>query len=135
MWKALPLIFLCFPCLAADEEDWRLNRLNERYEDFYAHRKSDATYDLVRKAGAQEVSQQRQKWDAEMSRARADFVRNRKPPPDAGPFLREWSAEHDRADREEEASRRQYVEVVNRIERLERKGKHIPGYVEYDLEP
>jgi hypothetical protein len=142
MWRFLvPFLAVIFVgsaasvSLAESDEDWRIQRLNERYDDFFARRKADAAYNRERQVGSSEVKKERQKWDSEMNRARVDFIVHRPPPADLGPALTEWNKEHDRQEQEAQHAERRYSDFQHRLEMIEAKAKHIPDNVEYNLEP
>ena len=133
MMKFLVLLLIGCPAFAS-EEDWRVHRLNARYDDFFAREKQEEAYDERREAGAREVTRERQEWDKKMSIARLEFIRSKPPPPDLGPAYREWAAEVKKQNQQYEQSRLRYVETQNYIKKLEAKAKHIPGRLEYDLQ-
>ncbi len=134
MWR-----FLLILCLANTafglEEDWRVQLLNERYQDFFNRLKEKEAYDRVREAGAKDLVKERRDWSREMDVARRDYIRNRKAPPDDGPGFREWAAAQKQWLKEHDMARIHYVEIENRIHLLERSAKKIPENVEYDLQP
>lgn len=122
------------PSAHAAEEDWRVQRLNARYEDFFARRKRAQEYDERREAGAGEVKTERQKWDQEMKKAREHFIATRPPPPNLDAAYLEWAKQKEKESQEHNQARKQYVDVQNRIEKLEESAKKIPEDLEYNLD-
>jgi hypothetical protein len=119
---------------ASTDEDWRVRRLNERYDDFFAHAKREREFDKEREAGAGEVKKADTQWDREMAAAAREFIKNRPPPPNLDAAYHEWESEQKKYAQQHEADREQYVRVKDRIERLEKTSKKIPANLEYGLD-
>lgn len=122
------------PQTRASDEDWRVKRLNERYDDFFARRKQIEEYDAKREAGAAEVEKENTKWDEKMDKAREQFIASRPPPPNLDAAYQEWAKEQEKFEREHEQARDSYVSVEKRVESLEKTAKKIPEDLEYDLD-
>jgi hypothetical protein len=118
----------------AADEDWRIQRLNERYEDFFSHRKWEKEFEKMREAAYRDVLVQREKWDKQMDIDREQFIKNRPPPPNLDAAYREWAEQQRKYAKEYEHWQQQYVDLKDRIERLEKTAKKIPENVEYDLD-
>jgi chromosome segregation ATPase len=132
-WILLILVGLAVESAIGAEEDWRVQRLNDRYNDFFQRRREEQAYDDHRQAAANEVKKERQQWDKEMAQAREEFIRSKPPPPNLEGAYKEWAAEKAKQEAEYKAARTEYTEIKNRVEKLEQTAKHIPGDVEYDL--
>lgn len=122
------------PQVRASDEDWRVKRLNERYDDFFARRKQLEEYEAKREAGASEVEKENAKWDEKMNKAREQFIASRPPPPNLDGAYQEWVKEQEKFQREHEQAREHYVSVEQRVENLEKSAKKIPEDLEYDLD-
>jgi lipopolysaccharide biosynthesis regulator YciM len=133
MWRILLLLAVGLPAFAL-EEDWRVQRLNERFEDFYSRLRVEEEFAEKRQAAAKDVEKQRKDWNKEMEAARMDYIKNKPKPPDVGPAVKEWSEHEEKSVKEREIARRHYVDVKNHIEILERSAKKIDENKEYDLE-
>jgi len=134
MWRFLLILTVSFPVFAL-EEDWRVQRLNERYDDFFAHLRAEEAYAQKRQAAGAEVEKERKVWAKEMDAARLAYIKAKKAPPDERPAYREWALEDQKWHSQQETARRHYVEIENRIERLKKSAKRIPEDREYDLDP
>jgi hypothetical protein len=130
----LILVLFGLPTFALDE-DWRVQTLDMRYEDFFNRLKQEKVYDDHREAGAIEVHDQRESWEQQMNRAREAYSRERKAPPDMHKAFAEWSEAQEIWVRKREKAREEYVQVKNHILQLQEHAKKIPGNLEYDLDP
>ena len=125
---------VCHSTAFASDEDWRIKRLNERYEDFFAHRRHEKEFEKMREKAYREVIALREKWDEQMDVARRNFIKNRPPPPNLDAAYREWAADEKKYQKEYDHWQQQYVDLKDRIERLEKTAKKIPENLEYDLD-
>lgn len=135
MWRVLLFMTLVAGVAKASEESWRLERMSERYEDFFKRLKDIESYNDHREAGAEEVVKERRAWVQKMETARQDYVNNKKAPPDQTAAHNAWLAEQEKWHKDHETGREQYVEVKNHVELIQRSSKRIPEDVEYDIEP
>lgn|GEM_PF-6883907 len=122
------------PQVRASDEDWRVKRLNERYDDFFARRKQLDEFEARREAGATEVEKGNAKWDQQMNNAREKFVESRPPPPNLDAAYQQWADEQKKFEREHEQAREEYISVESRVQKLEKSAKKIPEDLEYDLD-
>lgn len=111
-----------------------MQRLNERYSDFFARRHELQVYESKREAAGVEVTRvNTQEERAKKAEAQA-YARRPKPPADTGPALRAWDVDNGKWARQREEARREYVEVQNHVRRMEKTAKKIPENLEYDLQ-
>ena len=88
----------------------------------------------MREKAYREVIALREKWDEQMDVARRNFIKNRPPPPNLDAAYREWAADEKKYQKEYDHWQQQYVDLKDRIERLEKTAKKIPENLEYDLD-
>jgi hypothetical protein len=134
MWRVIWLLAIVHPAFGS-EEDWRLQRFNQRYEDFFARLKREQAFDERREAGAKVAKEQRLEWQNKMLAARNEYIRSRKAPPDMAPAYKQWALDQQRWATEHEIARKRYVEIENQIRDLEKRLKKSLENAEYELDP
>jgi hypothetical protein len=111
-----------------------VERINERYDDFFRARKSREEREKRREAAKINVRERRLARQHKLELARREFVKNRHPKPDDSHRQAWFDAQLKERERKMEARRRCYVQNKNEAEQILKRGRAIPGLLEYDLE-
>lgn len=112
-----------------------VDRLNQRYDDFERyHRNREARLELLQKS-APDVKKAREEHKKRLEKARLEYVRVPKDKNREAILERAWEAEQKERQKLLEESRACYVHEQNVREQWLKRGRAIPGNMEYDLDP
>lgn len=122
----------CDPNVAGGERV--VERINERYDDFFRYHRHLEEREKARDKGRGENKKMLAEHEARMEKARLEYIKNRRPAPDRADL--ELKAEQERKERNRrlEIARRCYIQQRNQGEALLKRGRMIPGDKEYELE-
>lgn len=112
-----------------------LERLNQKYQDYFTHQQKEKRFETQRRAGAKQAKAERAREEQAYERARKQFIKQRKAEPDPTPLRRAWEAEQRREAREYERARKAYRLKRQRIEKVEKSARQIPEEIESGLVP
>ncbi|MBX3023062.1 MAG: hypothetical protein KF799_15405 [Bdellovibrionales bacterium] len=111
-----------------------VERINERYDDFFRYQRHLEERERARDKGRGENKAMLKEHEAKLEKARLEYIKNRRPPPDR----RELEKQAEAADKERkqrmELARRCYVEEQNAAEAVLKRGRKIPGNQEFGLD-
>lgn len=117
------------------EEKRRVERLNERYDDFYKRRSEMEANEELRERNADEIKKLRAQYAEGHEKARQEFVKNRKPKEKEDPRLEQEWLEQEQARKEmNKMARNCFVRSKEDLKAIEKKGRRIPEMKEYDLD-
>jgi hypothetical protein len=111
-----------------------VERINQRYDDFYRYRHDLEVRDEERRKGVADVHAKREIHEKEMERALRDYEVHVRPRPDTSKLEAAYLAEQKQRDARLEAARECYVQQKEHALRLESHGRRIPEKLEYDIE-
>ena len=111
-----------------------IQRLNERYDDFFKHQREQEEWDQRRDVGREKIKEVREAHKEQLERAREEYVQSRRAKPDDKAAYQKWLANEAAWKEKLDVARRKLVEKRNTVEDLRRRGRSIPPLKEYDLE-
>lgn len=111
-----------------------VERINERYDDFFRRQHEIERRDVEREKDAQDIKKVRAQHDQEMEKAREQYVKSRKQTV-VDPHLEQaWNEEQKMWKKKNQEARNCYVRTRDEVETIEKKGRRIPENKEYDLD-
>lgn len=111
-----------------------VERINERYDDFFRYQRHQEERDRERNKGRGENKARLAQREKQIEKARQEYVRNRRPPPDRRDLEAQFEAAQKKRVAKNEAARRCYVQQRQKAEQILKRGRLIPGNLEYQLE-
>lgn len=139
----LLLLALMAPALArascgddttAKEEAKMVERINQRYDDFFSRQHELEADRERREKESGEIKELRQQIVAEHEKARADYVKNRKKAVVDPRLEKEWNESEMAWKEQNKMARNCFVRSRDAVRVIEKKGRRIPGNREYDLD-
>ena len=121
---------------AAMEEDTQssIERINQRYDDFFRRQRELEKRDAERVLKSGEVKRARVAREAMLEEARASYVKSRKKVSENPRLEAEWNEHEKEWVESNKAARSRFVQKKQTVENMQKKGRRIPGNQEYDLE-
>lgn len=142
-WAFTMLVVILLPlgagaadCGSEDTAETRamVERINQRYDDFFRRQRELDETDQRRERDSQEIKATRLDHSRQVELTRQEYVKNRKITVVDPRLERDWLAE-DKAWKDQiKNSRRCYAERKRALEAIERRGRRIPGNLEFGLE-
>lgn len=111
-----------------------VERINERYDDFFRVQKAREEREKRMESSKENLREKRLARERELEIARLEFVKNRRPKPDDSHLQAQFEAQMKARNQKIEAMRQCYVRNKNAAEQILKRGRAIPGLIEYDLE-
>jgi DNA repair exonuclease SbcCD ATPase subunit len=122
-------------CVSEESEiHANVERLNQRYDDFFHRRQRLEQEYQERLAGAAEVARQRAALAEQHAKARADYVHTHKVEKPDPRLETHWLEEQKVLRQQEELTRQRYVDDRDAILKAEKRGRRIPPMLEFDLD-
>jgi hypothetical protein len=112
-----------------------VERLNQRYQDYFIHEKDARRFETQREKGVAEVKKERTQEEKLQEKARLAYIQARRKTPDPTPNRLKWEGDQRREAKAAEREREAYVQKKSRISRLEKTARQIPVEVESGLIP
>lgn len=130
------LAWAAFQCDSKDTgQEEMIERINKRYDDFFRHQRMEVERTRDRQKDRGQNHRERLAHEAQMERARLAYLKSHRAAPDQEAKM-EAEMEKRRKERNaaNEAARSCYVQSQLRAEKLLKRGRMIPGNLEYHLE-
>ena len=130
-------VFLSSNCGAeATEDDLSpmVERINQRYDDFYRRQHQTAAEDQKRELEAAEIKKQRMDHEANLEKQRQEYVKARKKIVEDPRLEKAWLEQQQALAEQNKMAGRRFVQKRNAIDAIERRGRRVPEKKEYDLE-
>ena len=124
----------CDPKAGGAQGEKMVERINRRYDDFFRYRDSLQAREQERNKGRGENKAFLKAHDARLEQARKEYVKNRRPKPDTSALQAQAEAKFKERRAQIEEARRCYVQQRDHAQALLKKGRQIPGKLEFDLE-
>lgn len=119
---------------SAKEEKRMVERINDRYDDFFKRQHEIEAKQEMREKDSGDIKKFRAQQKETNEQARQEFVKNRKPRV-VDPKLEEHWLEQDKAWKEQnKVARNCYVRSKEAVKNVEKKGRRIPEMKEYGLD-
>ncbi len=120
-----------------EDNEYRLmlQRLTERYQDYFIHQTDQKRFEAQRIKGAEALKKKREQEIKAAEQSRQAYIKNRKAIPDDTPLRLKWENEQRQAAAELERNRTNYVLKKERTQKVERSARQIPPEVESGLVP
>ena len=132
---AAPSTPICADETTAAEEKQMVERINDRYDDFFRRQHEIEAEREMRGREAGEIKKVRAKIREEHENARREYVKNRPPKRKEDPKLEQEWLEQERAWKEQnKMARNCLVRSKDELKAIEKKGRQIPEMKEYDLD-
>lgn len=111
-----------------------VERINERYDDFFKyHRHLEERWERL-KIGADERKKMVREHHKKIEIARQEYVKSRRARPSDEPLRLKWEQEQKNRQEQIEMLRQRYVQKRDTVEQYLKKGRQIPGLKEFGLE-
>lgn len=131
------VLFLPHQCgaEATDQETRQMvERINERYDDFYRRQREDEELAIKRDQAAKDINAIRLEQQKAMEKARETYVKERKLEAPNPQWEQEWNQQQQAWKEQNKMAGQRYVRERDFVESIERKGRMIPQMKEYDLD-
>lgn len=112
----------------------RVERLNERYDDFFRYQRAKEEHDAKLERGVPEVKARREIHEKELERARETYAAKSKDTEREERLRVEWEKQQKLREAERVEARRCELLSRHEAELAEKRGRKIPEMKEYDLE-
>lgn len=122
-------------CVQNDTDAKRtVERINERYDDFFRVQRARRERESRMESSKENLREKRLARERELELARREFIKNRRPKPDDTHLQVQFEAQLKERERKREGLRECYVKNRNAAEQILKRGRSIPGLVEFGLE-
>jgi hypothetical protein len=116
------------------DERAMVERINERYDDFFRRQSELDELNAKREREAQEIKKVRSEHEKEVEEARRLYVLSRRKAVEDPRLEQQWEEQQKQAKQEMDQDRRRYVKEKKTVEDIVRRGRHIDENKEYDIE-
>lgn len=121
-------------CPPAKVDHSKVERLNERYDDFFRYQRAKEEHEAKLERGVPEVKAMREIHEKELERAREAYVAKPKDPEREERLRLEWEKRQKLREAEHVEARRCELLSRHEAESAEKRGRKIPEMKEYDLD-
>jgi hypothetical protein len=117
-----------------DDQSPMVERINQRYDDFFRRQRAMEEEERQRDKKANEIKRVREEHEKRIEEARREYVKSRRKVVEDPRLEQQWLEHEKDVKQQNDQFRKRYVKRRDAVEAIRRKGRRIPEMKEYDLE-